>query len=258
MSAGSGPLPSRLDELLADRALLGLDPGEAVELNELLAATPAADSEGFELAAAALQVALLEDDGEPLPAALRSRVEADARRELAAAPRPRRSAPPASRRWLLGMGERLAWLAAAALLLFALLPSRVPGPAEQRARLLEAGGARTLAWTATDDPAAARASGDVVWDNARQEGYMRFRGLAVNDPAREQYQLWIFDAARDEARPVDGGVFDVDSTTGDVIVPIRAKLAISEPTLFAVTIERPGGVVVSSRERLPLLAKVGG
>ena len=85
---------------------------------------------------------------------------------------------------------------------------------------------------------------------------MRFRGLAANDPAVEQYQLWIFDAERDEARPVDGGVFDVPSTDSDTIVPIDAKLPVSRATLFAVTIEQPGGVVVSSRERLPLLAQV--
>ena len=50
----------------------------------------------------------------------------------------------------------------------------------------------------------------------------------------------------------------VESGSGEVIVPIRAALPVREATLFAITIERPGGVVVSSRERLPLLAKVGG
>ena len=55
---------------------------------------------------------------------------------------------------------------------------------------------------------------------------------------------------------MDGGVFDV-SADGEVIVPIDPKLGVVDPTLFAVTIEKPGGVVVSSRERLPLLASVG-
>ena len=35
------------------------------------------------------------------------------------------------------------------------------------------------------------------------------------------------------------------------------EVAGGEPGKFAITIEKPGGVVVSSRERLPLLAKVG-
>jgi hypothetical protein len=51
-------------------------------------------------------------------------------------------------------------------------------------------------------------------------------------------------------------VFDVTSG-GEVIVPIHAKLKVTKPTLFAVTVEKPGGVVVSKRERIVVLAKVG-
>jgi hypothetical protein len=99
--------------------------------------------------------------------------------------------------------------------------------------------------------------GDVVWSAARQQGFMQFRGLAVNDPSKAQYQLWIFDAERPEAYPVDGGVFDVpENAGGDVLVRIDPRLPISRATAFAITVERPGGVVVSSRERLPLLAAI--
>ena len=66
----------------------------------------------------------------------------------------------------------------------------------------------TVAWQATGDPAGPEASGDIVWSNAQQAGFMRFRGLVPNDPGVSQYQLWIFDAKRDEAHPIDGGVFD--------------------------------------------------
>ena len=82
---------------------------------------------------------------------------------------------------------------------------------------------------------------------------MRFRDLPANDPALEQYQLWIFDATRDDAHPVDGGLFDVEGD-GEVIVPIAARLLVRDATLFAVTVEEPGGVVVSDRERLILVA----
>jgi hypothetical protein len=44
---------------------------------------------------------------------------------------------------------------------------------------------------------------------------------------------------------IDGGVFDAPST-GEVVVPITARLR----ALFAVTVERPGGVVVSRREHI--------
>ena len=52
---------------------------------------------------------------------------------------------------------------------------------------------------------------------------------------------------------VDGGVFDVTST-GEVIVPITAKLRVDDATLFAVTVEQPGGVVVSKREHIVVAA----
>jgi hypothetical protein len=39
-----------------------------------------------------------------------------------------------------------------------------------------------------------------------------------------------------------------------VIVPFHAELKIAAPKMFALTIEQPGGVVVSSREHLVALA----
>ena len=149
----------------------------------------------------------------------------------------------------------------------ATLPSGDGKLATLRSELLaEDPKAVTVAWKkAGDDPAivAGQADvetvgglGDVVWSPARQQGTMRFRGLAANDPTVAQYQLWIFDAERDEAYPVDGGVFDVTSAAGDVFVRIDPRLRVSRVTAFAITVEQPGGVVVSSRKRLPLLAAV--
>jgi anti-sigma-K factor RskA len=126
-----------------------------------------------------------------------------------------------------------------------------PNPASARAELLAStSDATPLPWVAKE---AAGASGDIVWSASAQRGYMRFVGLPPNDPTKTQYQLWIFDRQRDQAFPIDGGVFDVTST-GEVIVPITAKLHVDDATLFAVTIERPGGVVVSRRERIAVVA----
>ncbi|MFT3694562.1 MAG: anti-sigma factor [Kofleriaceae bacterium] len=127
-------------------------------------------------------------------------------------------------------------------------------PAEERNALLaSASDAQTIAWTVTQDAAAKGASGDVVWSAAQQKGFMRFVGLAVNDPKQFQYQLWIFDKTRDQAFPVDGGVFDVGAN-GEVIVAINPKLHVDDLALFAVTVEKPGGVVVSKRERIVVTA----
>jgi hypothetical protein len=111
-------------------------------------------------------------------------------------------------------------------------------------------------WQLTEAYAALDVRGDVVWSPARQEGYMRFAGLPSNDPSAAQYQLWIFDATRDDSTPVDGGVFDVPAGAEEVVVPIRANLPVREAVLFAVTREPSGGVMVSSREELLLVASV--
>jgi hypothetical protein len=247
----------RRDALLADRTLEGLSEAEASELEQL----GGAGDDSLDLAAAAVALAEL-GPLEPLPELLAARVLAGARSEARRRPR-----------W--DLGRSAGWLAAAAALLLAVFawtrppqvvermvkvevpapPARLPTPAERRAELLaQAADARTFTWSATPDPAARGATGDVVWSESRQQGYLRIRGLAVNDPARAQYQLWIFDARREQAHPVDGGVFDVQG--GDVIVPIRAAIHVFEPKLFAVTVEKPGGVVVSKRERIVLTASI--
>ena len=134
-----------------------------------------------------------------------------------------------------------------------------PRHASGRRILLARAGTVSTPLLATVDEAAAGAAGDVVWHSGTQRGYLRITGLRPNVPTREQYQLWIFDGDRDERYPVDGGVFDVGSfdEDGAAIIPIRAAINVARPTLFAVTVEKPGGVVVSARERIVLTATPG-
>jgi anti-sigma-K factor RskA len=249
----------RLEELLAQRATEGLAEAEAAELARLLERNPGVDADAYDRAAAAVHLAELGGRLEEMPAHLRRALTAAAPqagagrgaapRALAPAPRPRASGP-----W--------PWLAVAAALLVAIagwwpriVSTPVPTAAERAA--LVAAGARRIDWTATEDPFAVGASGDVVWDAASQTGFMRFVGLAANQPTQLQYQLWIFDRQRDERYPVDGGVFDIPAGAGEVIVPIRARVPVGDATLFAVTVEPAGGVVVSTRERIVLLAQTG-
>jgi anti-sigma-K factor RskA len=96
-------------------------------------------------------------------------------------------------------------------------------------------------------------SGNAVWSDELQQGYMSLEGMPVNDPTKRQYQLWIVDPERDEA-PVDGGVFDVVDA-GMVRIPINAKLRVDEPQAFVITLEQPGGVVKSKQEVVVALAK---
>ena len=110
-----------------------------------------------------------------------------------------------------------------------------------------------LEFASASDPYAGL-SGEVIWNDEKQEGYMSLENLAVNDPTINQYQLWIVDPERDEL-PVDGGVFDITQKDGKQIIPIRNALAINKPVAFVITLEQPGGVVKSKQEVVVALAK---
>jgi hypothetical protein len=132
-----------------------------------------------------------------------------------------------------------------------------PTPAEERAALLAKSDSLKINLGATKDPAAAGVRGDVVWDPVTQRGFLHFVGLAANDPALRQYQLWIFDGGRDQRYPVDGGVFDVPANATEVVIPIHAALPVLSAKAFAVTVEKPGGVVVSGRQHVVVLGAAG-
>lgn len=225
----------RLSDLLADRALgEPLDVEATRELERLLKRHPETDPASYELAAAASHLALLAAHIESLPRRLRARL-------LRLVRRPRLLASP----WP-------GWLAAAAasLILFVqILDSSSPS---SRSQVREAPDAVVVAWAETGDPGGADVRGQLVWSDELDTGRMSFIGLPKNDPSESQYQLWIFDAERPADYPVDGGVFD--STGPEFEVAIDPKLAVTHATLFAVTLEPPGGVVVSTRERLLLTA----
>ncbi|HMJ08049.1 MAG TPA: anti-sigma factor [Pyrinomonadaceae bacterium] len=126
--------------------------------------------------------------------------------------------------------------------------------AQMRERLMEtAPDLMRASWSGGKEFASV--SGDVVWSDRMQAGYMRFTGLPANDSSLETYQLWLFDENQGDKTPIDGGTFDV-SANGEVIVPITAHLRAKNPKMFAITVEKPGGVVVSKREKVAAIAKV--
>ncbi|QOJ00527.1 MAG: anti-sigma factor [Phycisphaeraceae bacterium] len=273
---------ARLHELLADHALGRLAPDDAAELIDRLrrphGTGPVPD---FEHAAAALLPALGDAPPPPLPPAARARLQAIGESIVRAqspssAPRP---APSGLIHPSLSAQAALAWVgwaAAAAAITFSFIlystrraptPAVVPDYAHERRTLLEAPDLLNIDWQPGPDPSGNTVKGDIVWSNTAQKGFMRISGLSPNDPAREQYQLWIFDQGRTDPErgdllnqfPVDGGVFDIrsafrDPATGDYIVPINAKLQVRDPAVFAVTVEEPGGVVVTKKQRLLMIA----
>lgn len=257
-----------LIELLAGDALGELDTTEQQRLLQSLSDTDQQNADELHVAAAALQLVLAEPDSTSMPVDLRSRIAAEAFSYLSTHPSDAQVqlVVRGETTEALSWRERLAWLTAAATLILALGFWALSRPVDENAKIaLSPAQARAdlmaqvndgveVAWTAGTTPFDVSVFGDVVWSNSRQQGFLRFVGMPINDPSSEQYQLWIIDPMRDD-EPIDGGVFDVTGE-GEVIIPIDAKLLVINPAAFAVTIEKPGGVVVSDQKRLPLLAKV--
>ena len=265
-------------DLLTERALGGLSPADEARLNELLESAgllePAAQqqSDEIELAIAAAMNAFAssEDrlDEVPLPEDLERKLLADAERffgdenptdqvaETASvsdieSARSKRVAAATAGSAARPRSGRFGWAVAAMLALVVVitqLPDAEPEAfdlAAARAALVAQAETEVIDWGQSNIPTYNGVTGDVVWNNQRQEGYLRLVGMPANDPSIAQYQLWIVDPDRD-ANPVDGGVFDVPGDSVEIIIPIDAKLDVSDPEAFAITREQPGGVVVSN------------
>jgi len=268
---------ARLDELLMQRVTGSLSAPEADVLANLMKEAPASMMAEWDAAAAELTVQMVHDARTPadaLPGALEDRIarvgEAFVRTQRgtksSATPVVPIDSAPSSNRFALWGG----WLAAAAILAVWVGSSRTTPVADVRPQLASTGALLRdslldrdsslvrWAWTATADSSAVGATGDVVWSERAQRGVMRIAGLLPNGGRRWQYQLWIFDKSRDQRFPVDGGVFDIPDGTHEVFVPIDARVPVGQAVMFAVTVEPPGGVVVSTRERIALLAKPAG
>ena len=254
----------RCVDLLIQEVTVGLNEAESTELEILLARYPDARREEFAPAAAAFALAA-RLPAEPLPAALRARLLAQSTpkiADLAAARQARDSTAPRATPKPQRAGS-LGWWAAAAAMLLAiagwyprLVSPPAPTAADLRAQLLAAG-PRVVHWefAPTADPGGAGATGEVVFDPVTQQGYMHFHNLKPNDRRQIEYQLWIFDNDRDARYPVDGGIFNVPTGNTDIDVPITARVRVGASAMFAVTLERAGGVVVSAREHIVVLAK---
>ena len=255
-------------DLLAERALGSLSAADEERLSELLEAADLKDSDDMDLAVAAAMnaFAAAEAGTADAPEGLRDKLLADADQFFGSerpsatvtdieAARTKREpdAPSAEAAKPVSYSGRLGWAVAAMLavvVMFVLRPGEdgVPetfDPATARASLIaDAPGTTVVEWATPDIPAYRAVTGDVVWNDDRQEGYLRLVGMPMNDPNISQYQLWIVDPDRD-ANPVDGGVFNVPAGGDEVVIPIDAKLIVSNPDAFAITREQPGGVVVS-------------
>lgn len=267
-------------DLLCDKFIYGLSEEEAKEL-EALGYDPR-EAKSLELTVAALGLAGLDAEAQ-IPSHLQAKLLRNADEYFDSKPQAETAdiVVPERQIVLSGVPGRswfgwLGWAAAAAAsiaLAVTLFLARGPenragvpptstptpeerlDPSQQRQRLMDAPGQVIMAEWGKGKMDEVTVSGDVVWSDAKQAGYLRLKGLPKNDAGKETYQLWIVDESQDPTTPIDGGTFDIDSD-GEVIIPINAKLKARNPKAFAITIEKPGGVVVSKQGKLAALAPV--
>ena len=278
-------------ELLADQAVFGLSEKELRELERLENEYPNLSLDPtFEVAAAAVGLSKI-DSSEHMPASLQSKILADADEFFGAAqvvneePRKHEVVEPVTEtvesnvrtvefdepkrpfwQWLTPVFAGIGCLALIANIWITysgqqevavqkkdpVESPKVLTSSEKRDQFIAS--AKDVIRTSWTSPAKdENLKGEVVWSTEKQEGYMTFKGLPKNAADKETYQLWIFDETPLEAHPVDGGVFDINAD-GEVVVPIDAKIRTGAPKAFAVTVEKPGGVVVSKREKIVALA----
>lgn len=277
----------KLLELLSEQVIFGLDENESAELERLKRRYPDWEDDSFETAATVISLSKLPAD-EELPAHLRDKISMLAEdffsqkdgitqkngttNDVGATPANSEisiieTEPAQAFGW-----NWLGWaVAAVALVAFGIsvwflqnqpteeiakvpTPTATPTPTmnEKLNQLLASNDSIKAKF---DAMVFETFKGDVVWNTAEQKGYIRVSGLPVNDKSKSTYQFWIFDAVQGEKTPVSGGTFDIDET-GEVIIPINADVKVSDPKAFAVTVEKPGGVVVSKQERVAGIAKV--
>jgi anti-sigma-K factor RskA len=268
--------PSRVFELLALRAAGVIEADEGAELDRLALASPH-EFQKAQRALAALELGLSLDESteaieQPSPM-LREKLSQNAESYFSAPQGSRGNDGGGSRvQSVAGVSNRvqsglrisdyfratLPWLAAAATVVMAFMLMRgnsTPTPLQPAAvvaKLDQTPDVVRLAFKAgVSELAAAKA--EVVWSDTLQQGYLRISGVKPNDPTRSQFQLWIVDPSRD-ARPVDGGVFDI-AASGEVIIPVTSRLPVHQPAAFAITAEKPGGVVVSGGPMLLVASK---
>ena len=220
------------------------------ELATLLTRWPHVDPTEFDRAAAALHLAT-DPLPEPLPPHLLAKLEAAADAHFA------RPAERPARRTTAFYWAVCGWSCAATVLVGSVaiqltrrdrgtvveVTPKEPTVAEKRDKLTA--DPNVAKYASASKPEAPNApAGTVVFSTAKQEGYLELKNLPPNDPTKTQYQLWVVDKNRAFKEPVDGGVFDV-RPDGTALVPVRSPLVLKDVALFAVTVEPPGGVVVS-------------
>ncbi|GIU82259.1 MAG: anti-sigma factor [Acidobacteria bacterium] len=266
-------IDTRILELLSDKALGELSEAELAEIRKLEEEHPELEkiAESFELTAAAISLTNLETS-EPLPSHLKGKLLKASERYFAETEQGHEEEKTEEKqKTLILEPERkplplfgwLGWIVAGAACIALAVniwlthfsseskkEPKTPSLAEQREEILQMPDAIKLEWK---HPKTKEPLGDLVWSNSAQKGFARFYKLPANEPNKETYQFWVIDES--QKSPTDAGIFDI-TTEGEVILPVDTRIKVEKPKMFAVTIEKPGGVVIPSLDKITAVAEI--
>jgi hypothetical protein len=242
----------RLCELLADRALGALTPDQELEFEALLAAGHTDEGRPpLEMTGAILELSMLRtSDLVPIPPPILVRLQASGAAWAAVTAQVVQHPRTPGRRLWRATVVGTPWMAAAACLVLAGLAWRRASGADPVAAT-EKDPNKTVvqvaAWEDGSGPCAGKSvQGRVCWSEDKQCGYLKLQGLPPNG-CEHQYQLWIIDD-RGTGERISGGIFDCKGGE-ECTVPFYPAIPVHDAREFAITMEKPGGTVVSDMSR---------
>jgi hypothetical protein len=99
--------------------------------------------------------------------------------------------------------------------------------------------------------------GEVIWNRTDGTGVVRIGGLTPDITATGQkLQLWVFDSARGQRHPINGGLIPLTPGQTEVLVPLDPSMPVTDAAAFVVTLESEQGSIVAERDRMLALGLV--
>lgn len=90
-------------------------------------------------------------------------------------------------------------------------------------------------WLRTLDPLVKHVEGRIVWSQVMQQGVMEFVGLP-NIAKNQHYQLWVYDLAGNDTRPIFALQFN-HVKKGKMLIPFSPKQLIKAPLKFEILLK---------------------
>ena len=104
-------------------------------------------------------------------------------------------------------------------------------------RLTHEPDSRRIGLLRTLNPDVKAVQGELVWVPSKQEGMLFIQQLP-KPKSPEFYQMWIYDTRGEKGIPISLGVLSEAQWREDNYLPLKGKVAVTEPYKFVLTLEQ--------------------